>query len=976
MALDWSAIVVCLVAVAVYLFLALRLRFFSDPDIEGRGAFISGGILVLAAAVWYLVTTTPDYAEWFVDAAYPVIRIAHLVVFIVGLLFTVIGLSLFADFWQQRSEALTVRDEKMSLLRNLQRDAREPYHLLQLLDIAIKEVVAHMPNASGALFLLNRRRRQLILAGSVGFNKNEQSALEQYPLERNVVGQSLDLGEPFLAEGYELISEKKSSRFLSGLVLPLISGTERIGAITLLSEQADRFSSADLDFLSPVGEWLAEKIKSARLSREIVAAKKEQETLTVDLEAQQNRLSSAVASFAASEPIDAYCRSLIGIAGSRAVFLITAAGRGLELTGGSEPLLDPGESLKSSLLDALDREKPLIINQEATSEEGHTFVSQSVLVVPLTVSEQPYALVLRKDNGVVSVKEQELRTLQLYARLAGVLVRQRETERLDLRRRRGLQRVLHLLRFDAVPTFESEWSFFAEHMSDVLPRGTLALSFEPRQSELVCLGGHRDRDELSVDLAIPTGLPELEAVMAGEVRFVYGKQAAGRMLERIDQNGRLRRQFDQERRPVHLSFCPIRSEDGILGMVLFVIFDLPEPERGELERLLQLSLGLYATAQMVHELATQTRSLHAEQPVPTIEVSGSTANSLNNRLAAILGSAELLLQKGELAPESRTLISRIVQAAEEAGAAVRRGRTTEEEQVAETPAEPKRDRIDETMEAVLASARISGDLYMVGGQPREIHTRFRDTRPVTIKSDVLRPLFEEALNRFAAIGEGSDVISVSTYADESYVYLDVSRHPKNFPAADRIAGFGSYEPASRVLGYRPTDAFLKTVAEYDEAFYAFDRYQDVPAYLSFRFPAAGQATPVEPAEDDVSGRLKVLAIDDQEIILDLIAAMCRSLGYEVVTALAAAEGVRLGTERRFDIVLTDLAMPEMSGLEVGRRIHERWPEIPIVLITGWESEISGDELARAGIRHVLHKPFRMEQLTDLIDSLTKADQTS
>ena len=76
----------------------------------------------------------------------------------------------------------------------------------------------------------------------------------------------------------------------------------------------------------------------------------------------------------------------------------------------------------------------------------------------------------------------------------------------------------------------------------------------------------------------------------------------------------------------------------------------------------------------------------------------------------------------------------------------------------------------------------------------------------------------------------------------------------------------------------------------------------------------------------------------------------------------------MASEASFDIVLTDLAMPGMSGLEVARRIRQLHPHTPIVLVTGWEVNISRAELEAAGITEVLYKPFRIEQLTEIIQS--------
>ena len=69
---------------------------------------------------------------------------------------------------------------------------------------------------------------------------------------------------------------------------------------------------------------------------------------------------------------------------------------------------------------------------------------------------------------------------------------------------------------------------------------------------------------------------------------------------------------------------------------------------------------------------------------------------------------------------------------------------------------------------------------------------------------------------------------------------------------------------------------------------------------------------------------------------------------------------------KFELILTDLSMPSMSGLELARRLRKTHPNAPIILVTGWEAGIPESELRQAGISEVLYKPFRIEQLTNLV----------
>ncbi|RKX20922.1 MAG: hybrid sensor histidine kinase/response regulator, partial [Candidatus Zixiibacteriota bacterium] len=125
-----------------------------------------------------------------------------------------------------------------------------------------------------------------------------------------------------------------------------------------------------------------------------------------------------------------------------------------------------------------------------------------------------------------------------------------------------------------------------------------------------------------------------------------------------------------------------------------------------------------------------------------------------------------------------------------------------------------------------------------------------------------------------------------------------------------------------------------------------------------------------------SKRIKVLAIDDQPIILELLTAMCRSLDYDIQTTQSGSEGVMYAENKKFDIIFTDLAMPGISGLEVSSRIRKFRPYTPIILLTGWEAKLDSEQLSKSGITNVLYKPFRIEQLTDMIKSSVVSNSLS
>jgi PAS domain S-box-containing protein len=109
-----------------------------------------------------------------------------------------------------------------------------------------------------------------------------------------------------------------------------------------------------------------------------------------------------------------------------------------------------------------------------------------------------------------------------------------------------------------------------------------------------------------------------------------------------------------------------------------------------------------------------------------------------------------------------------------------------------------------------------------------------------------------------------------------------------------------------------------------------------------------------------SGR--ILVIDDEEPIAQLLEDALTGAGHTVEIAGSGREGVQLASDTEFDLVLTDLGMPDMSGWEVASKIRAQHPGTPVILVTGWGSTLSHEEVKRSGVSAVVHKPFEIQEL--------------
>jgi CheY-like chemotaxis protein len=109
--------------------------------------------------------------------------------------------------------------------------------------------------------------------------------------------------------------------------------------------------------------------------------------------------------------------------------------------------------------------------------------------------------------------------------------------------------------------------------------------------------------------------------------------------------------------------------------------------------------------------------------------------------------------------------------------------------------------------------------------------------------------------------------------------------------------------------------------------------------------------------------LNVLVVDDDALVLMSTALMCEDLGHKVTEAYSGAKALELLQQQAFDLVITDYAMPGMTGADLILRLADTVPSLPFILATGYAVLPKG---MPAGLLR-LNKPFDQEQLASMID---------
>jgi DNA-binding NtrC family response regulator len=109
-------------------------------------------------------------------------------------------------------------------------------------------------------------------------------------------------------------------------------------------------------------------------------------------------------------------------------------------------------------------------------------------------------------------------------------------------------------------------------------------------------------------------------------------------------------------------------------------------------------------------------------------------------------------------------------------------------------------------------------------------------------------------------------------------------------------------------------------------------------------------------------KAKVLVIDDEQIVRTSCSRALVPEGYDVKLAKNGLEGLSMIKEEGFEIILTDLKMPDMDGIEVLKRIKEGWPSIEVIIITGYQTVDTAVKSIKLGAFDYIEKPFTPDAL--------------
>jgi PAS domain S-box-containing protein len=494
-------------------------------------------------------------------------------------------------------------------------------------------------------------------------------------------------------------------------------------------------------------------------------------------------------------------------------------------------------------------------------------------------------------------------------------------------------------------------------------------------------------DERSTLAALACGVLILDA--SGAV--VYANAAAERLLGVTSAQlrgrvplGALWTATDADGQPVPEAESPpilaLRTGRPVLGRVLS--FAGPDGERRWTE--MDARPGVDADGRVVRVVATlvdagarqalerQVTALGRLEPMRQLgEMAGGIAHDVNHYLTLVAGHAEIARQvaeaQGSASPELCDALDTIVRAAMEGAAATRRLQTFGRPARA---ARPTRLVVgDLVREVALMTQPKWRDKPQAEGRPIQVQLEVEgDTTITGVEQDLREALTNLVFNAVDAMPKGGTMV-LSAKRLGAEVHVDVADTGTGMPPDVQARIF---EPYFTTKGERGTGLGLSVVQAMVQGHAGRVQVRSTPALgtvFRLSFPAAAPqaaapppvAKPAEAAPRPVTP-MRVLAVDDERDLTDLVATMLARDGHTVVAAHSGEEALVRLADTPFDLVITDLTMDGMNGWELIAAIRERYRGVRIVLATGWGAEIDPAVARARGVDVLIAKPYRLDSL--------------
>ncbi|MFN8177181.1 MAG: ATP-binding protein [bacterium] len=352
------------------------------------------------------------------------------------------------------------------------------------------------------------------------------------------------------------------------------------------------------------------------------------------------------------------------------------------------------------------------------------------------------------------------------------------------------------------------------------------------------------------------------------------------------------------------------------------------------------------------------------------ELASGVAHDFNNILGIILGRSQLLQRRVEDKEIVRGLKT-IERAAQDGGETVRRIQDF------------ARSRTERNFELIDVNALLQEVVEITRTRWRD-QAEVRDVRidvrldlgavaPVRGNGAELREVYTNLVFNSVDAMPAGGTITFTSRMDADVVVVEVRDTGQGMDDDVRARIFDPFFTTKGPKGMGLGMSVVYGIVERHNGKIDVDSAPDRGTCFTIRIPAAERAASAERPDSSVpdTRSARVLVVDDEPDILDLVSDILATAGHHVDTAISGPAALRLLEERRYDLMFCDLGMREMSGWEVVAAVRNVDRTIAIALLTGWGATLSEDRLSEYGIDAVLSKPFEMERILRTVQQVAE-----
>ncbi len=402
-------------------------------------------------------------------------------------------------------------------------------------------------------------------------------------------------------------------------------------------------------------------------------------------------------------------------------------------------------------------------------------------------------------------------------------------------------------------------------------------------------------------------------------------------------------------------------KDGRVAELAVTLSALGE-RAGELEGILAIVRDITAQREM------EAKLLQSQKLTALGQLAGVIAHEFNNLLQAILGYAQIMAKN----PENAELIRRglgVMETAATGGSETVR-RIQEFARLRPDEAFIPLD-LNEVIRSALAITLPRWEQQVSQrGVPLELHLALAPLPPILGRPAALAEVITNLiLNAIDALPAGGDLTIATRREGTDRVACTVADTGVGMPEAVRRRVFA---PFFTTKGQTGTGLGLSicysTVTRHRGEIWV-ESQEGRGTTFTLLFHAAAEAVPKPPAPGEAEPRRtrRILLIDNEPQVLEVLTEMLKAGGHSVMPVQSGAEALALFAPGRFDLVLTNIGMPGMTGWDVADRVHALDPRVPVTFITGWGlSEEDRERCRLRGIRHCIFKPVRPEDLLQAV----------